>query len=128
MPQVRGAADVLVAREVALDGEGVAVYEGQVAIRSALGGERAFEFGVAALGAVFGADEHGAALLVGGNADGPAVAECAVACPRRIGRELPVRVLGREVEALPVLAGIFLFGGVGDVQGSVEVRCAGVGR
>ena len=87
LPQIFRPADALVVGEIAADGEGVAVHEGEIAVRSSLAVERAFEFGVAPLRIGFGADEHGAALLVGGHADafGP-VAELAVAGPRGVGR------------------------------------------
>ncbi|MCJ1455706.1 hypothetical protein MMC28_006062 [Mycoblastus sanguinarius] len=65
-PQIGGAADGRVALDLALEGHGVAVDEGDVAVGGSRGGEVALELGVAAARVLFRANEHGAAGVVVG--------------------------------------------------------------
>ncbi len=61
LPEVGVAADRVVPRDVALDGEGVAVHEGHVAVCGPRAWEETFELGAARAWVGFGADVHGAA-------------------------------------------------------------------
>lgn len=61
LPEVGIAADGVMAWDVALDGEGVAVHKGHVAVRSPRTWEETFEFGAAGAWIGFRADVHAAA-------------------------------------------------------------------
>jgi len=61
LPEIGVAADGVMAGDIALDGEGIAVHQGHVTIRSPSAREETFEFGAAGARVSFRADVHGAA-------------------------------------------------------------------
>ena len=120
LPEVLAATDLVAALDLARDGQGVAVYERNVAVPFARARDETFEFGVAGARVGFGADEHGAAgVIVVGHADLlGAFAEFAAAGPGPVHGVAPVRVVRGESKTLR-LPGRFGLVYVGDLNSRI---------